>query len=97
MKINNNSSDLSTIRAQIDRVNSQIIKLLAKRYKLSKQVAHYKKLHKLPILDAEREEEMFKSIIKQAQEANLPPDYVVQVFRLIVDHTYQQEDRILQD
>ncbi len=97
MQINDGSLDLSAIRAQIDQINSQIIKLLAQRYKLSEEVAHYKKLHKLPVVDTKREKEMFKSIIKQAQEANLPPEYVAQVFRLIVDHTHQQENRILEN
>ncbi len=49
--------ELTDLRREIDRVDSEILRLFAERMALSGQVAAYKAAHGLPILDAAREKE----------------------------------------
>ena len=49
--------ELTDLRREIDRVDSEILRLLAERMALCDRVAAYKSAHGLPILDEAREEE----------------------------------------
>ena len=49
--------ELTDLRREIDRVDSEILRLLAERMALCDRVATYKSAHGLPILDEAREEE----------------------------------------
>ena len=46
--------ELSEIRARIDAVDDQLLKLFLERMKLAEAVAVYKNEHRLPILNRER-------------------------------------------
>jgi len=54
--------DLQDYRKQIDRIDSELIRLFKERMDVAEQVALYKKEHGLPILDATREQEKLASI-----------------------------------
>ena len=54
--------DLQDCRKQIDRIDSQLMRLFKERMDVVAQVALYKKEHGLPILDAAREQEKLASI-----------------------------------
>lgn len=49
--------ELTDLRREIDRVDSEILRLFAERMALCDRVAAYKSDHSLPILDEAREEE----------------------------------------
>ena len=49
--------ELTDLRREIDRVDSEILRLLAERMALCDRVATYKSAHGLPISDEAREEE----------------------------------------
>ena len=51
--------DLNEIRNQIDRVDSEILKLFLERMRLGEEVAAYKKDNALPVLNRAREREIF--------------------------------------
>jgi len=55
---------LEAIRQEIDKVDSQIIKLFKHRMECAKAVGLYKKEHKIPILNNDREEEILNKIQK---------------------------------
>lgn len=62
--------ELTDLRREIDRVDSELLRLFAERMALSGQVAAYKATHHLPILDETREKE------KLAQAASsVPPEF----------------------
>lgn len=60
--------DLLKTRKQIDEIDEQIIKLFNERMACANDVAEYKKLHKKPIYDAEREEEKLNSITSSVKD-----------------------------
>ncbi len=59
--------DLKDIRKQIDDIDAQLLPLFLKRMECSKAVAEYKAEHNLPVLNAQRENEILDRLSKEAQ------------------------------
>lgn len=83
--------DLLEIREQINNIDDQIIDLWKERMALSLQVAEYKKEHKLPILDEQREKELLDRISNLAGEEL--GDYSRDLYEKImsISRLYQEE------
>ena len=58
--------ELKDIRAQIDEIDDDLVKLFTKRMALSAQVADYKKEHNLPIYIPAREREILQNVAAKA-------------------------------
>lgn len=54
--------DLSDLRKEIDDIDEALIPILLKRMVLSEQVAAYKQQHGIPVLDAQREQEILARV-----------------------------------
>lgn len=57
------NSELSEYRKNIDKIDSQIMSLLDKRFNEIKKIGDYKKLNNIPIENTNRENEIIDSII----------------------------------
>lgn len=88
--------DLDNYRNEIDKINSDIIQLIAKRFEISAQVAEYKKAHDLGVFDAEREEVMWAKIKSLAKQRQVSVDLIENIFQLIVEEAYKQQTHILE-
>ncbi len=75
---------LMKFRAEIKSINSQILKLLAKRAKISKKIGAYKKESRLKITDKKQEKEVFAKLRKEARKLKLNLRFVDDVFKRIV-------------
>jgi len=60
--------ELSDYRAQIDRIDAELLQLFAERMQTAAGIAAYKKEHALPVLDTGREREKLAGIVKAAPE-----------------------------
>jgi len=58
--------ELSELRAKIDTVNDEILKLFLERMDLVEQVGEYKKAHHLPIRNRQREREILAEVTEKA-------------------------------
>ncbi len=68
-KVNNpTSSDLQSLRENIDKIDSHLISLLLKRFEQSKNVGIVKEKLQIQILDKNREEEVKKLWIQQSSD-----------------------------
>jgi chorismate mutase len=76
--------ELSRCRAEIERIDRDIIALLARRLTLGKRTGDLKRDAGLPILDPTREAAVIRRVTEEAREAGLPPEPVREVFWQIV-------------
>ncbi len=67
---------MKNLRKQIDKIDQKIIKLLAERMGLVKDIAKFKKAHKLPVKDKKREQELRKNLKKLAKKYGLSEEFV---------------------
>ena len=61
---------IEELRADIDRIDSEMIRLYAKRLETAKQIGQYKKEHHLPVYDPSREREVLNRAAEAAGEEN---------------------------
>ena len=83
--------ELSDYRAQIDRIDAELLRLFAERMQTAAGIASYKKAHGLPVLDAGREREKLAQIVKTAPEEL--QEEAVSLYRLLfsLSRSYQHD------
>ncbi|MCB0730033.1 MAG: bifunctional 3-deoxy-7-phosphoheptulonate synthase/chorismate mutase [Ignavibacteriae bacterium] len=79
------NQNIDNIREKINNVDSEILKLLANRRKLSEDVINTKVESDKPIRDTDRETELLSSIISKGKEIGLDSHYVSKIFYDIID------------
>jgi len=77
--------DLQEIRQQIDAVDQRLVALLAERWQLVSEVVHYKRAHRMGVVDRAREDAMLATIAERAKEHGLDPRVAQQVLRTVID------------
>jgi chorismate mutase len=77
-------------RSQIDRLDRQILELLAQRAEISSEIMEWKRGMERELLDEDREKEILEKIKDQAKELGLNSDYVGQVYSLILKYSKKQ-------
>jgi chorismate mutase/prephenate dehydratase len=75
---------LNELRAQIDVVDREIVRLLNERMRVVEEIGRVKLLTGLPIYEPKRESEVFSNVIG-SNGGPLPPDGLRRVFERIID------------
>ena len=78
---------LQELRLEIDKINEQLIDLLAQRLKIGEELAKLKKKLGKEIRDEARERTVIDSARKLARERGLDPSFVEGLMRLIIAQT----------
>jgi chorismate mutase/prephenate dehydrogenase len=81
---NDTEQKLEALRNKIDDIDRQIVSLLAKRQIEVEHVLALKKVHNLPVYHPAREENLISERRDQGSEAGLDPDYIEELYRLIL-------------
>jgi chorismate mutase len=76
---------LAEHRERIDELDAELIKTLAKRFAITRQVGELKARLNLPAQDSTREASQFERIEKLAEELGLGSKVARAVLRLVVD------------
>lgn len=87
--------ELAEIRKQLDIINKELVEVLARRTALIPKVADYKKEHDIPREQPLREQAIINSVRKLAEEKNVDPDLVEDLFRLIFEDAHRIEKDII--
>ena len=77
-------AELTRCREEIERIDNEIVTLLARRLSLGKRTGELKRLAGLPILDPTREAAVIRRVTGVARDAGLPSEPVREVFWQIV-------------
>jgi monofunctional chorismate mutase len=77
---------IKTARAEIDEIDAEIIKLLKKRFELSREIGKIKRQLKKDIEDGNRDQEVVNNYRKRA-ENKLSEDFLEDLVRLILKYS----------
>ncbi|MDF2503621.1 chorismate mutase [Clostridium sp.] len=80
----NNCRDLNEVRENIDRIDNQIVKLIAERSYYVKQAANFKK-HTEDVKAPKRVEMVIEKVCKLAENNNVNPNIVEVVYRNMIN------------
>jgi chorismate mutase len=84
---------LESYRASIDNIDAAIIHMLAERFKITRRVGEYKRIHDLPPADPAREEAQITRLRALAHEADLDPEFGEAVIRFIISEVIRHHEK----
>lgn len=88
--------DLATLRKELAEKDTELVRLLAERMTLIRDVAKYKADNDLPSFDREREGALLDILLEKATLANLPHEVVRDVFASLFAASRLDQRRFLQ-
>lgn len=83
--------DLQDLRLEIDKIDTQMIRLFCQRMEVSKAIGAYKKERGLPILVPQREQEKLADVADQAGELS---DYALRLYEAIFALSREYQDEV---
>jgi chorismate mutase-like protein len=83
---------VNRMRAHIDLVDREIVRLLARRQDMSLEIGRVKATRGLPVRAPERERELLDIIRQEAEIQGIRPDHVEALFALVLE-----ESRLIQE
>lgn len=76
--------EIIPLRTNIDKIDSQILSLLSQRQAQVEKVVQLKKKHHMPVYHPAREEDLISKLRTQAGKADLDPDFMEDLYRIII-------------
>ncbi|OOH89674.1 chorismate mutase [Pasteurellaceae bacterium 15-036681] len=93
------SLDLLDIRHRITQVDRDLLKLLSERHRLAYDVVRSKEITQKPLRDVVREKQLLQELVNYAEAENyqLDPQYVTQIFQRIIEDSVLTQQNYLQN
>ncbi len=91
------TESLSLLRQQIDGIDNELLEVLNKRMRVSREIGQYKKEHRMPVLQAGRYDDIMQSRVKLAEEMGMSGDFMKKVLSAIHEESVRQQIEILND
>ena len=89
------TEDLTVLRHQIDEIDDKILEILAKRMRISTEVANYKKEHSMPVLQAGRYDEILTKRSQQGSAMGMSEEFIKEVFEAIHAESVRKQIEII--
>jgi chorismate mutase len=86
------AESLARCREEIERIDDEIVALLARRMALGKRTGELKREAQLPILDPDREAAVLRRVAALASDSALPAEPVDAIFREIVSMSRRAQE-----
>ncbi|WP_295935915.1 bifunctional 3-deoxy-7-phosphoheptulonate synthase/chorismate mutase type II [uncultured Alistipes sp.] len=89
------TENLTELRAQIDKLDDELLELLAHRMRVSREIGQYKKEHNMPVLQARRYEELLARRAEQASQLGMDREFMRSVLQAIHEESIRQQMEVL--
>ena len=85
---------LEDVRAEIETIDQEIIKLIAKRTELAKDVLEAKRFNKMPINDENRNQEVMERVANISTECGLDAGEVKNIFKILIKMSIERQHEL---
>lgn len=89
------TENINVLRKQIDEIDEQLLTILAKRMRISKEIGTYKKEHNMPILQSGRYNDILENRAKQGEAMNLSAEFVTEIMKAIHEESVKVQMEIM--
>lgn len=86
---------LAMLRRQIDEVDAELLELLNRRMRISREIGQYKKEHGMPVVQIGRHDEIMHKRIAAASEMGMSPEFMLSVLSAIHEESVRQQIEVL--
>lgn len=90
------SEDLALFRSRIDRLDGELIELLARRMEVSRRIGRYKRAHHIPVLQSDRYEEMLEVRASEGERLGMHRRFIELVLQAIHEESIRQQFEVLE-
>jgi chorismate mutase len=90
------TENLSALRRQIDELDNNLLELLAHRMRVAEEIGRYKKEHNMPILQAQRYDEILHNRVQQAIEMGMDGEFMKTVLIAIHEESIRHQMEIME-
>jgi chorismate mutase len=84
--------DEDRLRREVDRLDREIVRLLAQRLVLAVEIGRAKARAGRPIRSLQREAEVLAEVRKAAEGLDLDPDVAERVFRVVLEESTRRQE-----
>ncbi len=88
------TESLKLLRQQIDELDNELLEVLNKRMRVSREIGQYKKEHRMPVLQIGRHDEIMESRAKLAEEMGMSGEFMRNVLSSIHEESVRQQIEI---
>ena len=89
------TESISQLRKQIDELDNQLMDLLTKRMRVSREIAEYKKLHNMTVVQTTRYSEILDKRATQGSLCGMSPDFIRDIYEHIHEESVRQQLEIM--
>lgn len=89
------TENLSELRKQIDELDDNLVELISKRMRVSREIGTFKKEHNMQVLQASRYSEILEGRIKQAVKFGIEGDCMQKILEAIHEESVRQQIEII--
>ena len=85
------TESLTLLRQEIDRLDNDLVEMLAKRMRVCREIGQYKKEHGMRVVQGARYGDMMKSRGEMAREMGMSEDFMRTVFAAVHEESVRQQ------
>lgn len=85
------TENLAFLRQQIDVLDNELLDVLAKRMRVSREIGRYKKEHSMPILQANRYNDVMSTRLKNGAAMDMDIEFLKKVYLAIHEESVRQQ------
>ncbi|MDR0864515.1 MAG: bifunctional 3-deoxy-7-phosphoheptulonate synthase/chorismate mutase type II [Candidatus Symbiothrix sp.] len=89
------TENLTELRQQIDEIDNELLSILAKRMRISKEIGQYKKEHNMPVLQTVRYDEILGKRISEAEKMGMGNSFMKTVLEAIHEESIRQQIEVI--
>ncbi len=94
-EMNVTTENLNELRNRIDKIDDELLELLGRRMRVSRDIGRYKKEHAMPVLQARRYEELLERRAAQAVEMGMDREFMRTILQTIHEESIRQQIEVL--
>ena len=84
--------EITLLREDIDKIDTNLIKLIGKRMQVVEKIGKCKKQQKVTVLQPSRWEEILKSRVDEAGKYNLSPEFMTKIYQYIHEEAVRHQE-----
>lgn len=88
------NSKLTTLRTQIDNLDSKLITILANRMQIADAIGQLKKEKNVAVLQSNRWNEVLQRMIEEGEDKGLSEDFILRLFKAIHQESIAHQEKV---
>jgi len=86
---------LEKLRSEIDKIDQQLLEILARRMLIAEDIGRYKKANKITILQLRRWSQIFRERLESGQELGLSREFIHKLLEAVHEESIQRQINIM--